>query len=143
VQVFDGNGKYEAQWVNMHRPSGLYVMPGKCPICFLGEIGPYLHFNRNAPNLGPRISVVDHTGKLLARLCVTPSAGTKPGQFTSPHGLCVDSRGDLYVAEVAFTAWPSLFPDTPAPADLRSLQKLEKVPAEQAATPARTKESVK
>ena len=24
VQVFDGNGKYEAQWNNMHRPCGLY-----------------------------------------------------------------------------------------------------------------------
>src|SRR5438552_3259534 len=23
VQVFDGNGKYETQWVNMHRASGL------------------------------------------------------------------------------------------------------------------------
>src|SRR5437762_2353237 len=27
VQVFDGNGKYESQWVNMHRPSGLYMGP--------------------------------------------------------------------------------------------------------------------
>src|SRR5215475_5081938 len=134
VQVFDGNGKYEAQWVNMHRPSGLYLMPGKCPICFIGEIGPYLNFNREAPNLGPRVSVVDHQGKLLTRLGLIPGAGTKPGQFTSPHGLAVDSRGDLYVAEVAFTAWPSLFPDKPPQADLRSLQKLEKVPAEQAAT---------
>ena len=25
IQVFDGNGKYEAQWNNMHRPSGLYM----------------------------------------------------------------------------------------------------------------------
>ena len=143
VQVFDGNGKYEAQWVNMHRPSGLYLVPGKCPICFIGEIGPYLNFNREAPNLGPRVSVVDHQGKLLARLGLIPGAGTKPGQFTSPHGLAVDSRGDLYVAEVAFTAWPSLFPDKPPPPDLRSLQKLEKVPAEQAATPARAKETAK
>jgi hypothetical protein len=127
VQVFDGNGKYETQWVNMHRPSGLYLMPGKCPICYIGEIGPYLNFNRGAPNLGPRISILDHQGKLLARLGAIPGAGTKPGQFTSPHGLAVDSRGDLYVAEVAFTAWPSLFPDQPPPPDLRSLQKLEKV----------------
>ena len=89
------------------------------------------------------MSVVDHQGKLLARLGLIPGAGTKPGQFTSPHGLAVDSRGDLYVAEVAFTAWPSLFPDKPPPPDLRSLQKLEKVPAEQAATPQRAKESVK
>ena len=25
VQVFDGNGKYETQWNNMHRPCGLYL----------------------------------------------------------------------------------------------------------------------
>ena len=28
VQVFDGNGKYETQWVNMHRPCGLYCCRG-------------------------------------------------------------------------------------------------------------------
>ncbi len=128
VQVFDGNGRYETQWNNMHRPSGLYVMPGKCPICFIGEIGPYLNFNRSAPNLGPRISIVTHEGKLLARLGIEPAAGTKPGQFLSPHGLAVDSRGDLYVAEVSVTAWPSLFPDQPVPRPVRSLQKLVKVP---------------
>ena len=127
VQVFDGNGKFETEWHNLHRPSALYLMPGKCPICFIGEIGPYMPFNRGAPNLGPRLSVWSHEGKLLARLGVTPAAGTGPGQFTSPHGIVVDSHGDIYVAEVAQTAWPSLFPGTPAPPNLRSVQKLVKV----------------
>ena len=27
------------------------------------------------------------------------------GQFVSPHGLAVDSRGDIYVGEVSFTNW--------------------------------------
>ena len=44
---------------------------------------------------------------------------------------------------MTFTAWPSLFPDKPPPSDLRSLQKLEKVPAGAAAKPERAKESVK
>jgi len=39
----------------------------------------------------------------------------------------VDSRGDIYVGEVAYTAWPNLFPDRPVPAMVRSLQKFEKV----------------
>jgi len=128
VQVFDGDGRYETQWNNMHRPSGLYLPPGKCPICYIGEIGPYLDFNRSAPNLGPRITIVDNAGKLLARLGKEPTAGTKPGQFISPHGIAVDSRGDLYVGEVAVTAWPSLFPDAPLPKPLRSLQKFVKLP---------------
>src|SRR5262245_60241996 len=29
VQVFDGNGKYETQWNNLHRPCGLFMPPGK------------------------------------------------------------------------------------------------------------------
>ena len=33
VQVFDGNGKYETQWKNLHRPCGLYMPYGHQPIC--------------------------------------------------------------------------------------------------------------
>jgi hypothetical protein len=124
VQVFDGNGRFETQWHNMHRPSALYLTPGKCPICFMGEIGPYLRFNRGAPNLGPRLSIWSHEGKLLARLGKQPAAGTDDGQFLSPHGIAVDSQGSIYVGEVSVTAWPSLFPDKPMPTPLRSLQKL-------------------
>ena len=36
--------------------AGCYMPPGKCPICYIGEIGPYYGFNRGAPNLGPRVS---------------------------------------------------------------------------------------
>ncbi len=41
VQVFDGNGKFETEWHGLHRPSGMYMPPGKCPVCYVGEIGPY------------------------------------------------------------------------------------------------------
>jgi len=129
VQVFDGNGRFETQWHDMHRPSGLYMPPGKGQLCYIGEIGPYYPFNRGAPNLGPRLSIYTHRGKLLARLGTTPAAGTEPGQFLSPHSLGADSRGDLYVGEVAVTAWPSLFPGKPMPKPIRSIQKLAKVGA--------------
>jgi outer membrane protein assembly factor BamB len=131
IQVFDGNGKFETQWHNLHRPSGMYMPGGKCPICYVGEIGPYYNFNRGAPNLGPRLSILSNDGKLLARISSTPSAGTGPGQFLSPHGLAVDSRGDIYIGEVSYTAWPSLFPGEPIPDRLRSLQKFEKIAAAQ------------
>ena len=129
VQVFDGKGKYETQWNNLHRPSGLFMTPGKCPICYIGEIGPHLPVNREAPNLGPRVSIVDHKGQLLARLARVPSLGLGPGQFISPHGICVDSRGDLYVGEVAWTSYPSSHPGKPRPENIRALQKFTKVPA--------------
>ena len=129
IQVFDGEGRFETQWHNLHRPSGMYMPPGRCPICYVGEIGPYYEFNRGAPNLGPRVSILSNDGDVIARITTTPAAGTGPGQFISPHGLAVDSRGDLYVGEVSYTAWPSLFPTEPIPKGLRSLQKFERCAA--------------
>ena len=104
--------------------------PGRCPICYVGEIGPYYAFNRGTPNLGPRISILSNDGKVLARISTTPSAGTGPGQFVSPHGLAVDSRGDLYVGEVCYTAWDDNFHDIPRPRRIRSLQKYERIRAQ-------------
>ena len=130
IQVFDGDGRFETQWNNLHRPSGLYMTAGRCPLCYIGEIGPYLAVNRHYPNLGPRISILDKAGNLLARIGRTEAAaGPRPSQFTSPHGIAVDSRGDIYVGEVAATAWPSLFPGQPPPDDLSCLQKLVKISA--------------
>jgi NHL repeat len=129
VQVFDGNGKYEAQWNNMHRPSGLYMESGtKTPRFFVGEIGPDMAVNIELPNCGPRVSIYTSKGELLARLG-HPHAGLNPGQFISPHGLAVDSRGDIYVGEVSFTNWGRRVraKGEPLPPGLRSLQKLVKL----------------
>jgi sugar lactone lactonase YvrE len=128
IQIFDGNGHYETQINNLHRPSALMLLGRTCPICVIGEIGPYMGVNRDTPNLGPRVTFMSHDGKLLSRLCVTPNAGTQPGQFYSPHGIAMDSAGNLYVGEVSSRAWPSLFPGKPAPAALRVVQKLTRLP---------------
>src|SRR3984893_10853404 len=126
VQVFDGNGKFETQWQNLHRPCGLCMPYGHQPIFYVGEVGPAAAVSRDIPNLGPRVSIVDHQGKLIGRFGDTP-AGTELGKFLAPHGLAVDSHGDVYVGEVSWTAWPQIYPGKPHPADLRSLQKFEKV----------------
>jgi hypothetical protein len=78
--------------------------------------------NKKIHNLGPRLSILSHEGKLLARLGdVRP--GEAPGQFIAPHGLALDSRGDIYVGEVSWTiAGQHLKP----PREMRSLQKLVK-----------------
>jgi hypothetical protein len=83
--------------------------------------------NRRTPNLGPRISIMTHDGKLLARLGATPAAGQQPGQFYSPHGIAIDSRRDLYVGEVSSRARPSLFPGEPVITPLRRMQKLVRI----------------
>ncbi|WP_158747785.1 peptidyl-alpha-hydroxyglycine alpha-amidating lyase family protein [Acidisphaera sp. L21] len=129
IQVFDRKGRYETQLNNLHRPSALMLFGRTCPVCIVGEVGPYMNVNRRTPNLGPRISIMAHDGTLLSRIGVTPAAGQGPGQFYSPHGIAMDSQGDLYVGEVSSRAWPSLFPDTPPPNPLRRMQKLLRVRA--------------
>jgi DNA-binding beta-propeller fold protein YncE len=127
VQVFNEAGKYEGQWNNLHRPCGLFMPRGKCPHCFVGELGPGMPVNRSYKNLGPRLSILDNQGNLLSRLGGGDGPGMEIGKFMAPHGLAVDSHGDIYVGEVAYTNWPSSFGDEPMPRPLRSLQKLERV----------------
>jgi hypothetical protein len=123
VQVFGGDGRYETQWNNLHRPCALCAQAGRHGLFFIGELGPTMPVNREVPNLGPRITIVTHEGKLVTRLGTLP-AGTKLDQFVAPHGLALDSRGDLYVGEVSYTAWSQVWPDAPTPPGLRSLRKL-------------------
>src|ERR1700688_3798014 len=127
VQVFDGNGKYEAQWNNLHRPCGLCMGSGADPLFYIGELAPESGSNRVYPKLGPRVSIATKEGKVIARLG-SMRAGNATDTFVAPHGMAVDSRGDIYVAEVSFSAWTHLFPNIPVPNDLRSLRKLAKIP---------------
>jgi DNA-binding beta-propeller fold protein YncE len=119
VQVFDPSGKYEAQWVNMSRPCGLYIDQA-AEITYIGELGAPISANAEALRLGPRISIYDTKGHLLARLGDQPE-GEAPGQFIAPHGICIDSRGDIYVGEVSWTHTGSRLDP---PREIRSLQKL-------------------
>jgi hypothetical protein len=111
----------------MHRPCGLYCCRGSRPQFIIGELGPSMAVNRNHPNIGPRLSIVDGEGKLVARLGGEAGPGLETGKFVAPHGLAVDSRGDIYVGEVSYTEYPRLFPDKTVPWRMRSLQKLQRV----------------
>jgi hypothetical protein len=75
---------------------------------------------RTGMRLGPRVSILDTEGNVLARLGDEPF-GDEPGRFYAPHAVAVDSRGDIYVAEVSYTEFGSLMEP---PRELRSLQKL-------------------
>jgi DNA-binding beta-propeller fold protein YncE len=121
VQVFDANGKFETQWHNMHRPCALYMERRRDPLCFIGELGPGMPVNKDIPNLGPRLSILTNKGKLLARLGDI-RGGEALGQFIAPHGLAIDSYGDIYVGEVS---WTIMGQHLSPPRELRSLQKLK------------------
>ena len=53
VQVFDGNGKYETQWNNLHRPCGLYMDYARHPVAYIGELGPSMASQSEQPEFGP------------------------------------------------------------------------------------------
>jgi len=127
IQIFDGDGRYQGQWNNLHRPSAMFMTPGPCPLCFVGEIAPYMAVNRETPNLGPRISILSG-GEVVGRLNSHGGPGNGAGQFTSPHAIAMSQSGDLYVGEVTVSSWPSLFPGRPLPENLNSLKKLKRLP---------------
>jgi DNA-binding beta-propeller fold protein YncE len=63
------------------------------------------------PDLHSRLTVLDGSDKLILHLGDDPEANQqqgwpnlpksyyRPDRFSSPHGVCVDSRGDVYLAE--------------------------------------------
>src|SRR5262249_54434268 len=93
---------------------------------YIGELGAVQPVSRNVPNLGPRVTIVDNTGKRISRLGgLGPGLG--PTEFLAPHGLAVDSHGDLYVGEGSGTNWPQTFRDKPRPDKARRMPKFRKV----------------
>ena len=120
VQIFDSRGRFETQWVNMHRPCTVYISDEQD--VYVGELGAGMNVNRDMPNIGPRISVFDTAGERRARIGDL-GYGTGQGQFCAPHGICVDSRGDIYVGEVAWTNAKNSGDEADG---IRSFQKLVK-----------------
>jgi len=122
IQIFSSEGKFETQWNNLSRAATVHVDGRGEPLVYVGEYSGSIGANRIAMNLGPRVSILTTKGEVLARLGEEPY-GDEPGRFYSPHGLGVDSRGDIYVAEVSWSDYGS---HMEPPRELRSMQKLVK-----------------
>jgi DNA-binding beta-propeller fold protein YncE len=124
IQVFTPDGGFEAQWINFSRTAAVHVSRGKDPLVYVGEyFGGGVEGYSRASRLGPRISVLDTKGNLLARLGER-SFGDGPGQFYAPHSVATDSRGNIYVAEVSYTEFGQ---NMDPPRELRSMQKLSRI----------------
>jgi streptogramin lyase len=124
IQVFDSNGNFETQWVNMSRSACITLnsVTGE-QLIYVGEYFSGIGSNDTGTDLGPRVSVLNLKGEILARVG-RESYGEQKGRFFSPHGIAVDSKGDIYVAEVSYSDYGSKMNP---PRELRSMQKLVKM----------------
>ena len=79
--------------------------------------------NREVPNIGPRITVMNTRGERLARIGHL-GFGLEAGQFVAPHSLALDSKGNIFLGEVSWTTFNNAGELRDG---IRSLQKLVKV----------------
>ena len=104
VQIFSPSGEFLDAWNDIPRAADLWI--DRENNLYIGE----LDLTAGQPNMAGRImaetrpskvSVRDPSGKVLATWG-GPDVFA-PDSFSSAHSVCVDSRGDLYVGEVAET----------------------------------------
>jgi sugar lactone lactonase YvrE len=81
--VFSQDGDYVATWTGFQQPTTVVIGPDGT--VYVSE-------------LQSRVTIVDGAGKVLARWGEEDSH--EPGKFASPHGIALDSHGDIYVGEV-------------------------------------------
>ncbi len=115
IQIFDAKGKFITMWNNIHRPDAMVLWQDHI---YIGELNGMAGVD-DAPGLGHRVSIYDLKGNMVCRFG-SPEEGEGPDQFIAPHGIAVDSKGDLYVSEVSYTIRGSKMEP---PRELRSLRK--------------------
>ncbi len=84
IQVFDTNGKFLFQWMDLIIPTDL---------CFDNEGTVYVS------EFGLRVSIFSPKGQLLARWG-SEGKDKQKDLFVAPHGIAIDSKNNLYVTEV-------------------------------------------
>jgi sugar lactone lactonase YvrE len=105
IQIFSPSGELLTIWTNVSRPGDLAI--DKDGHVFVGEMAwntdeTHLDGRPFAESRSCQMSVRDLEGNLLTRWGEDDPCA--PGSFASPHGLCLDSHGDIYVGEVTHTA---------------------------------------
>lgn len=104
IQFFSPTGQFLGQWTHVQRPTGLCI--DKKGLVYVSEL--WWRVGQRSFVHGPitedrpgRVSVLDLSGNVLARWGGPDRCA--PGNFVAPHGICADSHGDIYVAEVTYT----------------------------------------
>ena len=127
VQVFDGNGKYETQWNNLHRPCGLYMDYTRHPVCYIGELGPGAAGQPQQPEPRPAGQHRRQPGQAAVALW---RHARRHGADRVPRAARADAStraATSMSARCRGRSGRNSIPDTPRPAYIRSLQKYERV----------------
>jgi DNA-binding beta-propeller fold protein YncE len=88
IQIFTTSGDFVSEWTNVFRPTDLCI--DENDIVYVSE-------------LCRRVSIFTIDGELITRWGNEAHEITDP-LFLAPHGIAVDSRGDIYVGEVSLTS---------------------------------------
>ena len=122
ILAFSPQGEFVAEWTDLARPAQVFIdRDGRFFVAELGyRAGMWPGTSPPTPDAtGGRLSVFDAKRNLIARWGGGDNP-TAPGDFFAPHDVCVDSRGDVYVAEVTWSAGGSR---GLVPPDCHALQK--------------------
>jgi hypothetical protein len=105
IQIFTPDGQYITEWTDVRRPQDIFV--DDADLVYVAELSWFP--GERSGRLGvtneylpARLSIYDIDGNVLLRW--SDADATKPGFFTSPHSICVDGDGAIYVGEVP-TVW--------------------------------------
>jgi hypothetical protein len=125
IQIFSGDGQLVEIWTDLTRPGDICI-DGSNNV-FVGEMAwnpaeTHLDGRPFTEARSAQMSVRDMAGQLITRWGGDDPCA--PGAFASPHGICLDSRGNLYVGEVTHTALSRHNQWTPA---CHSIQKFARV----------------
>jgi DNA-binding beta-propeller fold protein YncE len=106
LQFFTRDGKFLDQWLDVLRPTDVTV--DKDGLIYVSELWRPTEpgqgsFRNGFPDhdLPGRVSVFHPDGTIAARWGADSENRSAPGNFIAPHGLALDSKGSLYVAEVS------------------------------------------
>ena len=120
LQIFDCDGKFIDQW-HVHHP--MSVTTDNEDNIYVGEMGPP-PVQEGVENLGNCVTIFSPNGEIIEKIG-DKLPGSSPNQFVAPHGIAVDSKGSIYVAEVAWTYWFSR-QENPPVGEIPSLRKWKK-----------------
>lgn len=83
IQLFNQDGGHLETWTGFRQPTAVVIGPDDTVY---------------VPELQARVTILDSDGKVIGQW--GGEEDQSPGGFVAPHGIAIDSHGDIYVGEV-------------------------------------------